>query len=135
MEERAGSNDTAGRRPDLLRAARAAVPLVPDHLALLAELAALEWHDEKRRLRRMALGAMVLTFSATALVLLGTALLLVFAWDTPQRWWAIGLILAFYAAVVCIAGYCLLREARRGGGFAAVAAELRKDLDVLRRAT
>lgn len=118
---------------DALRILRRATPLVPEHLALLIELAALEWKQERRRLTRAAACAAVAVFAAFMLLLAGTGLILASAWDTAWRELAIGLLLGLYATLLAAAVFLLWRLTRRErGAFADTRAELHRDLDVFR---
>lgn len=120
----------------ILRLMRGAVPVLPDHLALLAELAALEWRDEKRRVIRRGLYWAVLVLAVLAFLLVLAGVVLALSWDTPQRLWCAVAVLGVFALIIAASAFALTRSASRGGSaFSATGAELRRDLELLRRMT
>ena len=93
-----------------------------------AELARLEWQDQKRRLRQILLLTItVAALTVVALILLSAALLVQF-WDTPHRilvTWLVagGWLVAWAASLVALVS--VLRQA--GSAFALTRKELAQD--------
>ena len=93
-----------------------------------AELARLEWQEQKRRLRQLLLlGIAVAALTVVALVVLSLALLVQF-WDTPHRilvTWLVagGWLVAWAASLVALVS--VLRHA--GSAFALTRKELAQD--------
>ena len=93
-----------------------------------AELARLEWQDQKRRLRQILLLTIaVAALTVVALILLSAALLVQF-WDTPHRilvTWLVagGSLVAWAASLVALVS--VLRHA--GSAFALTRKELAQD--------
>lgn len=120
---------------DFLRAVRRAAPLVPEHLALLFELAGLEWQQERRRLTHVAICAAVAGFGAFMVVVVATGVILAVAWRSPWRALAVSLVLGFYVVLTVLAGFLARRlVSRESRAFADTRAELHRDLDLFRQA-
>ena len=93
-----------------------------------AELARLEWHDQKRRIGQLLLlGIAVAALTVVAMVLLSLALLVQF-WDTPERIfvaWSVAAVWAVGWVVAVLSLMSLVRQA--GSGFALTRRELAQD--------
>lgn len=93
-----------------------------------AELAHLEWQEQKRRLRQMLmLTIAVASLTVVALILLSVALLVQF-WDTPHRTLVAWLVAGTWLAAWAGALYALVSVARQAGdAFALTRQELTRD--------
>lgn len=93
-----------------------------------AELARLEWQDQKRRLRQLLLLTIaVAALTVVALILLSAALLVQF-WDTPHRIWVAWLVAGTWLVAWAAALFALVSVARQAGdAFALTRQELARD--------
>lgn len=126
--------DAGGGRPGLRSAIARMASAVVGLLSTRAELASVEFSEERERLTtRLALvagGGLLLAFAA----LFVGAFIIVLFWDTYRLWAIAGVALAHLAA-----GLMLLSKARAMGRdapspFAATIEELKKDRELLERA-
>jgi len=116
-----------------IRMLRSASGALLDQLVLYGQLAQVEWGEEKSRLLKMLVGAVLgFAFLLCALLSLG-ALVLVLCWETPYRIPAASVLAAVYALGTGLAWQRLAAlSARSDRGFAATRAELAADLALLR---
>lgn len=93
-----------------------------------AELARLEWQDQKRRLRQLLLLTIaVAALTVVALTLLSAALLVQF-WDTPHRILVAWLVAGVWLVAWAVAVWALVRITRQAGNaFALTRQELAQD--------
>jgi uncharacterized membrane protein YqjE len=93
-----------------------------------AELARLEWQDQKNRLRQLLLLTIaVAALTVVALILLSAALLVQF-WDTPHRILVTWLVAVAWLLVWAGAVFALLNVVRQAGNaFALTRKELAQD--------
>lgn len=93
-----------------------------------AELARLEWQDQKRRLRQLLLLTIaVAALTVVALILLSAALLVQF-WDTPHRILLAWLVAGVWVVAWASALVALMNVARQAGNaFALTRKELAQD--------
>lgn len=116
-----------------IRILRSAGGALVDQLALYGQLAQVEWGEEKSRLLKMLVGA-VLGFAFLLCVLLSLgALVLALCWETPYRIPAASVLVAVYGLGAGLAWQRLAAlSVRSDQGFAATRAELTADLALLR---
>jgi len=103
--------------------------------SLHAQLAQVEWQEEKQRLRSMVVFTLMGFACFLCLIFFTGALVLAISWDTPYRIPVfIGLILCYLAALI-FAGLKLKTLAQQGDqSFAATRAEIAADIDLIKSA-
>jgi len=118
---------------DTINLLRTAGPAVFDQLAMYAQLARIEWAEERRRLLQVWLtGLFGFACLLCGLLFAGT-LLLALTWDSAWRLPSALLLLALYLTGFGIAWYRFnALVARSGQAFAAMREELSADVALLR---
>lgn len=119
---------------EALHTARTAGRLLLEHAATAAELAGIEWQQERSRLEQSALAALLLAVLLGIALLQLSALALLLAWDTLFRL-PVAAVLALAYAVAALAAWRRLQQlARQGDGrFGDSRRELRKTAEVVRK--
>jgi uncharacterized membrane protein YqjE len=118
---------------DLLRIVRSAGGALLVQAGLHGQLLRIEWAQEKARLLKLVMGA-VLGFVCLLglLVALGVMLLAVY-WDTPYRIRAVAALAGIYGlGVLCAWRLCTSQAARGTDSFSVSRSELAADLELLR---
>jgi uncharacterized membrane protein YqjE len=97
--------------------------------ALHAKLASVEWAEEKARLVRIAIAAVLGIISAFCLILLGGIVAIALSWNTPYQTAGVASVLGFYALIAIASGVSLKRQITLGAmSFAATREEIAADL-------
>jgi uncharacterized membrane protein YqjE len=128
------SPDSAAIHPlDAIRLLRSAGKTLFSQVGLHAQLAHVEWEEEKNRLLRMML-VLLLGFAATLCVMVFVgALVLAVSWETAYRIPASIALIAFYTLGVVIAWRRLQTlSALSGQAFAATREEIAMDIAMIR---
>lgn len=116
-----------------LRILRAAGGELLAQLSLYAQLARVEWEEERRRLQGMLLAGLFAFAFMLCLMLLFAALIMLIAWDGGYRVPALLGLIALYGAGLALACFWLKRFAARGrDAFAATREELAADIALLK---
>jgi uncharacterized membrane protein YqjE len=125
-------DDTVGPL-DAIRLLRSAGKTLFAQAGLHAQLASVEWQEEKQRLSKMA-GVALLGFASvlSAMIVVG-GLAIAFSWETRYRIPAAAGVMAAYALAIFIAWFRLQTLSALGAqAFAATRAELETDIALLR---
>lgn len=118
---------------DALRMLRSAGNDLLTQASLYAQLAQVEWEEEKRRLQKMLLASLFGFACLLCLMLFFGALVIVMAWDTGYRVPAVLAMIALYALGLAVAWRNLQTlSARSSESFAATREELAADIALLR---
>lgn len=97
--------------------------------ALHARLASVEWAEEKARLARIAIAAVLAIVSAFCLIFLSGIVAIALSWNTPYQAVGVASVLAFYALIAIVSGISLKRQIALGTmSFAATREEIAADL-------
>jgi uncharacterized membrane protein YqjE len=126
------ANDPVGPL-DAIRLLRSAGKALFVQAGLHAQLAGIEWQEEKQRLTKMA-GVALLGFASTlGAMVFASGLAMAFSWDTPYRVpTAIGVV-TVYALMIVIAWHRFQSLSAMGSqAFASTRAELVTDIAMLR---
>ena len=116
-----------------LRLLRSAGGALFAQAALHSQLARVEWAEEKIRLTRIAVAALVGLVSAICLLLLGSLIALALSWNTPYQIPVTAAVLAFYLLVFLFAVRTLYRQIALGAlSFAATREEIAADIALLK---
>lgn len=117
----------------MLRAMRGAAPLVVELMHIRAELARVEWAQEKERLQRLAVAGTVLGLCLLLAVVFACVALIVGFWDTAYRTWVAAAIPVLFVLAAGAAFAAVRRQrARAAERFAGSREEWAKDLAWLR---
>lgn len=101
--------------------------------ALHGQLAQIEWAEEKNRLFKLSLFALLAFVSALFAMLFGTLLALALSWDTPYRIHTLLTIIVFYVLLTVMAWrHFKLLSALGSKRFAATREEISLDLEMLK---
>ena len=101
--------------------------------ALHGQLARVEWAEEKIRLTRIIIAAILLLVSAFCLLLLGSMVVLALSWNTPYQLAAIAGVLLFYFILFVVAMFVLKQQVALGAlSFAATREEIAADIAMLK---
>lgn len=96
-------------------------------LKFRGELLSVEWQEEKQRLFRLVLGAVVAAMSASMAVVSINVLILVMFWDSYRMQVVVGFCF-FYALLALVVGFSIRRQIREAQvPFQATFDELKKD--------
>ena len=127
------SDSTAINPIGAIRILRSAGGALLDQVALHGQLAQVEWGEEKNRLLKMLVGAL-LGFACLLCVMLSAgALVLVLCWETGYRIPAAAALVGLYGLAAGFAWHRLTALSALGGqSFAATRIELAADLALLR---
>lgn len=118
---------------ETIRLLRLASPALLDQLAMYAQLARIEWMEEKRRLLQLWLAGLAGFACLLCVLILTGALVVTLTWDGPWRLPSVLFLLGFYLAGLAFAWHRLTAlSARSGQAFAAVREELTADIELLR---
>ena len=116
-----------------LRLLRSAGGALIAQAALHSQLARVEWAEEKIRLTRIAIAALVGLLSAICLLILGSLIALALSWNTPYQIPVIAAVLTFYLLVLLFAVRTLTRQIALGAqSFAATREEIAADIALLK---
>ena len=116
-----------------LRLLRSAGGALFAQAALHSQLARVEWAEEKIRLTRIAVAALVGLVSAICLLLLGSLIALALSWNTPYQIPVTAAVLALYLLVFLFAVRTLSRQIALGAlSFAATREEIAADIALLK---
>lgn len=128
----AGAIDPLGA----LRILRSAGGDLLTQASLYAQLARVEWEEEKRRLQKMLLASLFGFACLLCLMLFVGALVMVLVWDTGYRVPAVLAMMALYGIGLAVAWRSLQRlSALSSAAFAATREELAADIALLRGLT
>jgi len=129
----AGTEAASIRTAEVLHILRSAGGALLVQAALHGQLLRVEWAQEKSRLLRMAMAALLGLVCLLGLMTALGMLLLAIYWDTPYRVRAVSVLVALYALGVAIVWRLLKsQEALASDSFAATRSELAADLELLR---
>lgn len=104
-----------------------------DALAERLELAALEWHDLRRRGLLLLCGGLVLAVSLLLTLFAGSLAVMVHFWDSAHRVAAAWAVAGFWLALAVLTAAVLVSVARRApAAFALTREELAKDLALVK---
>lgn len=118
---------------NVLRLFRSAGAALMAQAALHGKLAGIEWAEEKSRLARLAIAAILAFVSASCFILLSGIVAIALSWNTPYQIAVIAGVLLFYALIVLLAGISLTRQIALGAhSFAATREEIAADLAMLK---
>ncbi len=118
---------------DAIRLLRSAGKALFAQASLHAQLARVEWTEEKSRLQKMLAAALLGLACALCVMLIVGALALAFSWGTPYRIPVALALIAVYAAGVAVAWRRFKTlSALSGQAFAATREELAIDLAMIR---
>ena len=116
-----------------LRLLRSAGGALIAQAALHSQLARVEWAEEKIRLTRIAIAALVGMLSAICILILGSLIALALSWNTPYQIPVIAAVLTFYLLVLLFAVRSLTRQIALGAqSFAATREEIAADIALLK---
>jgi uncharacterized membrane protein YqjE len=126
--------DSAAFNPlDALRLLRSAGKALFAQLALHGKLALVEWAEEKNRLTKMLIVALLGFACVLCVMLLSSALVLAIFWDTAYRLPAVMALLIVFATGIAYASYRLHALAALGSqAFASSREEFATDMAMLR---
>jgi uncharacterized membrane protein YqjE len=127
-------NQTADRNPlstiALLRSAGGAIVA---QASLHAQLARVEWAEEKARITRLLIAGMVCAVSALCLLISVGMFALALSWGTPFALPVMAAVLLFYLSLCGLAALVLKRQVALGAlSFATTRQEIAADLALLR---
>jgi uncharacterized membrane protein YqjE len=118
---------------DAIRLLRSAGGALFAQAALHAQLAKVEWAEEKARLSKLALAAALAFICVHCTLLLTGALVLAASWSTAYRVHAITAVMAVYVLGIVATSSWLITLSRLGSqAFAATRAEVAADVALLR---
>ncbi len=101
--------------------------------ALHSQLARVEWAEEKIRLTRIAIAAILAVLSALCLLLLGSLIVLALSWNTPYQIAVVVAVLLAYVILLAVCSRILIRQIALGAlSFAATREEIAADLAMLK---
>ena len=101
--------------------------------ALHSQLARVEWAEEKIRLTRIAIAAILGVLSALCLLLLGSVIALGLSWNTPYQFAVISAVLLLYLLLLAVSARILTQQIALGAfTFAATREEIAADLAMLK---
>ena len=116
-----------------LRLLRSAGGALFAQAALHSQLARVEWAEEKIRLTRIAIAAIVALISTICLLLLGSFVVLALSWNTPFQIHVIVGVLVVYLVAILLSIRALMRQIALGAlSFAATREEIAADLALLK---
>lgn len=116
-----------------LRLLRSAGGALFAQAALHSQLARVEWAEEKIRLTRMAIAAVVALVSTICLLLLGSFVVLALSWNTPFQIHVIVGVLVVYLVAILLSIRALMQQIALGAlSFAATREEIAADLALLK---
>ena len=116
-----------------LRLLRSAGGALFAQAALHSQLARVEWAEEKIRLTRIAIAAIVALVSTICLLLLGSFVLLALSWNTPFQIHVIVGVLVVYLVAILLSIRALMQQIALGAlSFAATREEIAADLALLK---
>ena len=116
-----------------IRLLRSAGGALMAQAALHAKLAGVEWAEEKARLARVVLAAVIGIVSAFCLIFLGGMVAIAMCWNTPYQTVGVSCVLAFYALIAVASGISLKRQIALGAqSFAATREEIAADLAMIK---
>jgi uncharacterized membrane protein YqjE len=118
---------------DAVRLLRSAGGALFAQASLHAQLARVEWAEEKTRLMNMAVAALAgFAFLLCFLVFIGV-LIIAFSWETPYRVAAVAILAALYAMCALMAWWRFHRLAALSGqAFAATREEISSDIALIK---
>ena len=117
----------------VMRLLRSAGGAVFAQAALHGQLARVEWAEEKIRLTRMVVAAILIVVSAFCLLLLGSMVVLALSWNTPYQLAVIVGVLLFYLILFVVAMFVLKQQMALGAlSFAATREEIAADIAMLK---
>ncbi len=117
----------------VMRLLRSAGGAVFAQAALHGQLARVEWAEEKIRLTRMVIAAVLIVVSAFCLLLLGSMVVLALSWNTPYQLAVIVGVLLFYLILFVVAMFVLKQQMALGAlSFAATREEIAADIAMLK---
>lgn len=113
----------------MLRALRAAAPTILELFHIRAELARVEWEQEKMRLARMAVATGVAVLSTLLCLLFACIALIVGFWDSEYRT-LVAVLIPVAFGIAAVGGYAVVRRQQRLAEhrFAGTREEWSKDL-------
>ncbi len=101
--------------------------------ALHSQLARVEWAEEKIRLTKIVITAILSVVSAFCLLLLSSLVILALSWNTPYQIAVVATVLLFYALIFAVAVRILKQQVSLGAlSFAATREEIAADLAMLK---
>lgn len=113
----------------MLRALRGSAPVIVELMHIRAELARVEWMQEKERLQRLAVATVVVGLCGLLAVLFACIALIVGFWDTAYRTWVAAAIpLVFIVGAALAFGVVRRQRALAAERFAGSREEWAKDL-------
>lgn len=116
-----------------LRLLRSAGGALFAQAALHGQLARVEWEEEKIRLMRIAIAALISLVSAICLLLLGSLVVVALSWNTAFQIPVVSAVLALYLLAFFFAMRTLTRQIALGSlSFAATREEIAADLALLK---
>lgn len=116
-----------------LRLLRSAGGALFAQAALHGQLARVEWEEEKIRLMRIAIAALISLVSAICLLLLGSFVVVALSWNTAFQIPVVSAVLALYLLAFFFAMRTLTRQIALGSlSFAATREEIAADLALLK---
>lgn len=116
-----------------LRLLRSAGGALFAQAALHSQLARVEWAEEKIRLTRIAIAAIVALVSTICLLLLGSFVVLALSWNTPFQIHVIVGVLVVYLVAILLSIRALMQQIALGAlSFAATREEIAADLALLK---
>lgn len=116
-----------------LRLLRSAGGALFAQAALHSQLARVEWAEEKIRLTRIAIAAIVALVSTICLLLLGSFVVLALSWNTPFQIHVIVGVLVVYVVAILLSIRALMQQIALGAlSFAATREEIAADLALLK---
>ncbi len=116
-----------------LRLLRSAGGALFAQAALHSQLARVEWAEEKIRLTRIAIAALVGLVSAICLLLLGSLVAMALSWNTPYQIPVTSTVLVIYLLIFLVAVRTLTRQVALGAlSFAATREEIAADIALLK---
>lgn len=128
-----GDDDRTGFM-DSLRTLRSLSGAVSSQAGLYVQLAQLEWEQERERLVAMFLMLVIALLACWFLLLIGSALVLIAAWQTEYRLTAVYGLLGCYFAAAVFSLWRLKRLLAQGKhSFSSLREELAADIAVIKR--
>ncbi len=117
----------------LIRLLRSAGGALLAQAALHGQLARVEWAEEKIRLTRIAIAAILAFISALCLLLLSSVVALALSWNTPYQLAVISAVLLVYVVLLVVSVRILKQQIALGAlSFAATREEVAADLALLK---
>ena len=117
----------------VIRLLRSAGGALLAQAALHSQLARVEWAEEKTRLTRIAIAAILGLLSALCLLLLSSLIVLALSWNTQYQLAVIAGVLLVYVLLLAVSARMLTQQIALGAStFAATREEIAADLAMLK---